>query len=817
MQLRRSPASPYRASVRSAVSLCASIFLSLAGACSGDSPTANDGGGDGGGGGGGGGGGPTAAVATITLTPGSSLLDVGKTVTLTAQVVDSAGTVLSRTVTWASSDSAVATVSNGVVTARQGGTVVISARSGTVVGVALLAIADAAVGSVAVSPATGTLVVGATAQLTATILDTLGRPLTGRRIAWQSSHPDIASVSASGVVTAHLPGTAVIRASSQNVVGSAAVDVRPQNPLADGSGRIALSTDHACGLALDGITYCWGAWYGKAQGTATSPDAYMHTWTDSIHGGHRFVQITGAGNVTAGLKADGTVWIWGIDNGTKLLGGAMAYTPQPVLTDVRFTKLFQGNYNLFGLTADGRMYGWGSNHFGELGSGNTGDQQFPVAVVSDLRFRSVSNEDDHGSLFLTTTGEVYAVGRFGNADFVHWPSPHSFASLAGFSLYGDHVVGITSDGIAYEVASNGTARRVGGSYTYREIVLGVTSYGLTTDGRVVTWTYDTNTGTNSEPSVLLASRRFLDLEEEYDGVLALEDNGDVIGIGSNRAWRLAPVAPNTGSLAEPTGPHAPAYRIVALTDGVSIEAGGTATYRIRLKEVTGGFTIHGPRRLTTPVPVVVQNPIAGVQVTVFPEVLHGDGAEAAVTVKASATASPGSSNIHLAGTALPELMLPGASTPLTILPPPPPPGETPTLNLVCTSTSTPLPAGFHCLQNSGGNLVPGKFAGDAKFNALMHGTWVDVSAGVCVTWGANGTATARYSGAGIGGGGPTQTGSGRWGVVVRKSGVPEGTTTQWYVFTSILDAQTQLLGFDSAAPDGAQVMGWQFNKRACPW
>ena len=53
-----------------------------------------------------------------------------------------------------------------------------------------------------------------------------------------------------------------------------------------------------------------------------------------------------------------------------------------------------------------------------------------------------------------------------------------------------------------------------------------------------------------------------------------------------------------------------------------------------------------------------------------------------------------------------------------------------------------------------------------------------------------------------------------WGVIVKKSGVPEGTATQWYIFTAAADAQTQLLGYDSSAK---AIVGWHFVKKACPF
>jgi hypothetical protein len=78
----------------------------------------------------------------------------------------------------------------------------------------------ASISSVTVSLTASQLQVGATTQATATV-----SPLTRRRINWQSSHPSIATVSGSGVVTAVSVGSASIIASIGGVSGAASLTV----------------------------------------------------------------------------------------------------------------------------------------------------------------------------------------------------------------------------------------------------------------------------------------------------------------------------------------------------------------------------------------------------------------------------------------------------------------------------------------------------------------------------------------------------------------------------------------------------------------
>jgi ricin-type beta-trefoil lectin protein/Big-like domain-containing protein len=95
------------------------------------------------------------------------------------------------------------------------------------------------VAAVAVSPASASLTVGGTQQLSATPKDASGNALTGRAVTWASSAPAVASVSGAGLVTAVAAGTATITATSEGISGTASVAVSPP------------SSGGACNLVTD--------------------------------------------------------------------------------------------------------------------------------------------------------------------------------------------------------------------------------------------------------------------------------------------------------------------------------------------------------------------------------------------------------------------------------------------------------------------------------------------------------------------------------------------------------------------------------------
>jgi len=166
-------------------------------------------------------------VASVTVTLASGSLVIGQTTSATAVTRDAANNVLTgRAITWSSTNTAVATVNaSGVVTAVAGGSANIRATSEGVSGQAVVAVALVSVSSVTVTLASGSLNVGQTTSASAVTRDAANNVLTGRVVTWSSSNTAVATVNASGTVTAVGAGSANIIATSEGVTGQAGITV----------------------------------------------------------------------------------------------------------------------------------------------------------------------------------------------------------------------------------------------------------------------------------------------------------------------------------------------------------------------------------------------------------------------------------------------------------------------------------------------------------------------------------------------------------------------------------------------------------------
>jgi uncharacterized protein YjdB len=280
-------------------------------------------------------------VATVTVTAPSTTLSLAHTMQLQAVLKDGRGNTLTgRSVTWATTDNTVATVSpTGLVTGiALGGPVSITATSEGKSGATAVTVAPAPIATIAMTPTTHTLQVGQTVQLRVDLRDDLGNALTGRTIGWQGATA-AASVSPTGLVTANAPGGPfTVTASVEGRSATASITVVAGQP------RIAY------------------AWANDAAPTA--PYTPLASWAFNSSGKATTIARTGTGVYTvtfggmqtpAGKTETVMVTGYGVGNATCKIGNWVNTDQSEVVatvrcfdvsgapSDQRFTILLLGN------------------------------------------------------------------------------------------------------------------------------------------------------------------------------------------------------------------------------------------------------------------------------------------------------------------------------------------------------------------------------------------------------------------------------------------------------------------------------------------
>ena len=173
---------------------------------------------------------PAPVPASIEITPASATLNaIDQTVQLAPMVLDENGAeIADASVTWTSGAVDVATVNDqGLVTAVNNGSAVITAQSGSLSASASIIVSQVPVRIVIEIPTTGQLILTDMGQviLEATVQDRNGHPVAGAEVTWSSSDESVATVSDQGVVNHVSSGITQITARSGDLSDSISYQV----------------------------------------------------------------------------------------------------------------------------------------------------------------------------------------------------------------------------------------------------------------------------------------------------------------------------------------------------------------------------------------------------------------------------------------------------------------------------------------------------------------------------------------------------------------------------------------------------------------
>ena len=192
-------------------------------------------------------------VTSVSLDKTSLGLTEGDTETLTATVEPSDAT--NKNVTWSTSDASIATVTDGVVTAVAPGTATITVTTEdgnkTATCAVTVTAATVPVTGVTLNKTSTSLYVGDTETLTPTITPDNA---TNKNVTWSSDDTSVATVDASGLVTAVARGTAVITATAADGSGASAsctVTVSSYLPPANPNYRITVEATQGGTVTAD--------------------------------------------------------------------------------------------------------------------------------------------------------------------------------------------------------------------------------------------------------------------------------------------------------------------------------------------------------------------------------------------------------------------------------------------------------------------------------------------------------------------------------------------------------------------------------------
>jgi len=166
-------------------------------------------------------------LTSVAINPATASVEVSKTVQLTAVggYDDGTSKKLTSSVTWSSSDSSVASVSNsGLLKGMSAGTATITASDLDKTGTTTVMITLTGVESIVVAPSSASIRSGETQAFTATAILNDGTSVDATdAVTWKSSDQDVAKIASTGVAignTVSTTQTCTITATSGNIVSN---------------------------------------------------------------------------------------------------------------------------------------------------------------------------------------------------------------------------------------------------------------------------------------------------------------------------------------------------------------------------------------------------------------------------------------------------------------------------------------------------------------------------------------------------------------------------------------------------------------------
>ncbi|MBM7113773.1 RCC1 repeat-containing protein [Archangium primigenium] len=265
---------------------------------------------------------------------------------------------------------------------------------------------------------------------------------------------------------------------------------------APGRATLAVGADHSLAVALDGTVWAWGdnsirqlgvsdSWSvrtraaptrvpgltnivsvaaGQYHSLALGADGRVWSWGDNMFGQSGqgridtcvfgclpalvpdlsgVVAIAANGEYSLALKADGSVWGWGVSSHAQLGVYEWAlFEPTAIPGVSEVTSLAAGMRHVLATRRDGAVWAWGANHLGQLGRGVVHGPGYPGPVPGFTGGSSVAAGESH-SLASRWDGSVWAwgqgsVGELGLGDPATAPRT-SAVRVPGLSLVRDVV------------------------------------------------------------------------------------------------------------------------------------------------------------------------------------------------------------------------------------------------------------------------------------------------------------------------------------------------------------------------------------------
>jgi alpha-tubulin suppressor-like RCC1 family protein len=173
--------------------------------------------------------------------------------------------------------------------------------------------------------------------------------------------------------------------------------------------NVSSGESHHMAIKADGSLWAWGVEHNGEFGNGKKSwnfgvPTQIGTDTD-------WVKVSAGGGHTLAIKADGSLWAWGENTFGQVGDGTTIgkFVPTRIGTDTDWVIIGSGRYHSMAMKTDGSLWGWGHDGSGELGDGDFHEKHIPTRIGIDTDWVSMNAGGDN-SFAIKADGSLWGWG-----------------------------------------------------------------------------------------------------------------------------------------------------------------------------------------------------------------------------------------------------------------------------------------------------------------------------------------------------------------------------------------------------------------------